>query len=262
MLDFSFFKAVIIFAVTFFVTFVGASTGGSAMFTIPLCIFLGFPVHVAVATTRFSAFFSMLGAFFGFSKHKKIDYRMGVIGSLIACIGAYFGSNMLLLISEELAKKVMGFVMLFLLIVSFLKKSCSKDSSKDDKTTKSLSKPRTSAWRKFFGYFMFFIIGGIGGAFGGQGVLLVYTLTLFFGMNFIVAAGTWVIVSFFITTMSLIIYSNAGAVHWHYGIVLAVASLFGTYLGAIYSIKKGEGLVEKIFEAIVVMISLKLLCFS
>ncbi|MBO7454568.1 MAG: sulfite exporter TauE/SafE family protein [Alphaproteobacteria bacterium] len=250
MLDFSFFKAVIIFAVTFFVTFVGASTGGSAMFTIPLCIFLGFPVHVAVATTRFSAFFSMLGAFFGFSKHKKIDYRMGIIGSLIACVGAYFGSNMLLLISEELAKKVMGFVMLLLLIVSFLKKNSSKE------------KTSLSEWKKCFGYFMFFIIGGIGGAFGGQGVLLVYTLTLFFGMNFIVAAGTRVIVSFFITTISLIIYSNAGAVHWHYGIVLAVASLFGTYLGAIYSIKKGEGLVEKIFEAIVVMISLKLLCFS
>lgn len=250
MLDFSFFKAVIIFAVTFFVTFVGASTGGSAMFTIPLCIFLGFPVHVAVATTRFSAFFSMLGAFFGFSKHKKIDYRMGVIGSLIACIGAYFGSNMLLLISEELAKKVMGFVMLLLLIVSFLKKNSSKE------------KTSLSEWKKCFGYFMFFIIGGIGGAFGGQGVLLVYTLTLFFGMNFIVAAGTRVIVSFFITTISLIIYSNAGAVHWHYGIVLAVASLFGTYLGAIYSIKKDEGLVEKIFEAIVVVISLKLLCFS
>lgn len=250
MLDFSFFKAVIIFAVTFFVTFVGASTGGSAMFTIPLCIFLGFPVHVAVATTRFSAFFSMLGAFFGFSKHKKIDYRMGIIGSLIACVGAYFGSNMLLLISEELAKKVMGFVMLLLLIVSFLKKNSSKE------------KTSLSEWKKCFGYFMFFIIGGIGGAFGGQGVLLVYTLTLFFGMNFIVAAGTRVIVSFFITTISLIIYSNAGAVHWHYGIVLAVASLFGTYLGAIYSIKKDEGLVEKIFEAIVVVISLKLLCFS
>lgn len=254
MLDFSFFKAVIIFAVTFFVTFVGASTGGSAMFTIPLCIFLGFPVHVAVATTRFSAFFSMVGAFFGFSKHKKIDYRMGIIGSLIACIGAYFGSNMLLLISEELAKKVMGFLMLLLLIVSFLKKSCSKSNQKE--------KTALSGWKKCFGYFMFFVTGGIGGAFGGQGVLLVYTLTLFFGMNFIVAAGTRVIISFFITTISLMIYSNAGAVHWHYGIILAVASLFGTYLGAIYSIKKGEGLVEKIFEAIVVMISLKLLCFS
>ncbi|MBO7536756.1 MAG: sulfite exporter TauE/SafE family protein [Alphaproteobacteria bacterium] len=254
MLDFSFFKAVIMFAVTFFVTFVGASTGGSAMFTIPLCIFLGFPVHVAVATTRFSAFFSMVGAFFGFSKHKKIDYRMGVIGSLIACIGAYFGSNMLLLISEELAKKVMGFLMLLLLIVSFLKKSCSKSNQRE--------KTALSGWKKCLGYFMFFVTGGIGGAFGGQGVLLVYTLTLFFGMNFIVAAGTRVIISFFITTISLMIYSNAGAVHWHYGIILAVASLFGTYLGAIYSIKKGEGLVEKIFEAIVVMISLKLLCFS
>ena len=74
MLDFSIITVATIFVVTFIVTFVGVSTGGSAIFTIPLCIFLGFPVHVAVATTRFSAFFSMIGAFFGFSKHKKIDY--------------------------------------------------------------------------------------------------------------------------------------------------------------------------------------------
>ena len=245
--EFSVIKVIIIFAVTFVVSFVGASTGGSAMFTVPLCIFLGFPVHVAVATTRFSAFFSMIGAFCGFSKHKKIDYRMGFFGSLIACAGAYFGSNMLLLISEELAKRIMGLTMLFLLIVSFLKRKVQKNKS--------------SPWKNAFGYFMFFITGGIGGAFGGQGVLLVYTLTLFFGMDFIFAAGTRVIISFFITTISLIIYSSAGAVHWRYGVVLAIASIFGTYFGAIYCIKKGEGLVEKIFEAIVVLTSLKLLCF-
>ncbi len=245
--EFSVIKAIIIFIVTFIVSFVGASTGGSAMFTVPMCIFLGFPVHVAVATTRFSAFFSMIGAFCGFSKHKKIDYRMGLIGSLIACVGAYFGSNMLLLISEELAKRIMGLTMLFLLIVSFFKK----------KVRKSESSPLKNA----FGYFMFFITGGIGGAFGGQGVLLVYTLTLFFGMDFIIAAGTRVIISFFITTVSLVIYSSAGAVHWRYGGILAIASIFGTYFGAVYSVKKGEGLVEKIFEAIVVLTSLKLLCF-
>lgn len=172
---------------------------------------------------------------------------MGLVGSLIACVGAYFGSNMLLLISEELAKRIMGLTMLFLLIVSFLKKKVQKNKS--------------SPWKNAFGYFTFFITGGVGGAFGGQGILLVYTLTLFFGMDFIFAAGTRIIISFFITTISLIIYSSAGAIHWRYGAVLATASIFGTYFGAIYCIKKGEGLVEKIFEAIVVLTSLKLLCF-
>lgn len=248
MIEFSTTNAIIIFVITTIVSFVGASTGGSAMFTIPLCVFLGFPVQAAVATTRFSAFFSMIGAFFGFSKHKKIDYHKSLIGSLIACVGAYFGSHMLLLISDDIAKKVMGIVMLFLLIMSFMKKC-----SKKDKTPPSLLK-------KILGYILFFLTGGIGGAFGGQGVLLVYTLTLFFGMDFIIAAGTRVLISFAITTVSLWIYSDAGVVHWHYGAIMAIASLLGTYFGAIYSIKKGEGLIEKIFETIVVLTSLKLLC--
>jgi len=112
----------------------------------------------------------------------------------------------------------------FSLTISFLKKIVKR------------KKKGLSYGKKFAAILCYFIIGGIGGAFGGQGVLLVYTLTSFFGMNFIVAAGTRVIVSFFITTISLIIYSNAGAVHWQYGIILAIASLFGTYFGAIYSI--------------------------
>lgn len=247
-MEFSVIKAVIIFIATGIVTFVGAGTGGSAMFTVPLCIFLGFPVHIAVATTRFGAFFSMIGAFLVFSKHKKINYKIGLIGSLIACLGAYFGSNMLILISDDFAKKIIGLTMIFLLIMSFIKKKVKKNETPP------------SVLKKNIGYFMFFITGSIGGAFGGQGVLLVYTLTLFFGMNFIIAAGTRAIISFFITTMSLIIYFNAGAIHWYYGFVLAVASLFGTYFGAIYSIKKGEGLIEKVFETIVVLTSLKLLC--
>ncbi len=70
--EFSTIKVVIVFAVTFVVSFVGASTGGSAMFTVPLCIFLGFPVHVAVATTRFSAFFLWLELSADFQNTRKL----------------------------------------------------------------------------------------------------------------------------------------------------------------------------------------------
>ena len=138
--------------------------------------------------------------------------------------------------------------MLFLLLMSFFKKKCSNDDNSP------------KAWKKAIGYCTFFVIGSIGGAFGGQGILLVYALRLFFGMDISMAAGTRVIMSFFITAVSFIVYFNAGVIHWYYGIVLAVASLLGTYFGAIYCIKKGEGFMERILETIVLLASFKLLC--
>ena len=87
--------------------------------------------------------------------------------------------------------------------------------------------------KKNCGYFLFFITEGIGGAFGGQGVLLVYTLTLFFGMNFIVAAGTRVIISFFITAISLIIFQRRCcplALRSSSGSCFVVRNVFRSYL--------------------------------
>ena len=248
-MEFSLLKALIIFLVTAIVTFVGASTGGIGMFVIPLFIFLGFPVPMAVATTRVGALASMAGGLIGFSKYKKIDYKIGVKGSLFACVGAYIGSSLLLLIPVDLAKKFISIIMIFLLCFSFLKK-------------KSISiNFQISIFKKVIGYFLFFITGCVSGAFGGQGILLVYTLTLFFGMDLITAAGTRAVISLCITVMALIVYFKADTICWSYGVVDAIASLIGTYFGAIYSVKKGEGLIEKIFEIMIVLILIKLLCF-
>lgn len=249
MSEFSIIKAAIIFLASGITTFVGASTGGSAMFIIPTCIFLGFPVPVAVATTKLSNFFSMLGALVGFSKYKKIDYKLGAIGSVIGCVGAYIGSSLLLIAPPELVKKLMGILMIVLLVISFIKKKVKPEITEE-----------VHWWRKIIGYISIFLSGCIGASFGGQGVLLVYTLTLLFGMEFLRASGTRVIISLTTIAVSLFVYSDAGAIDWRYGAVMAIASLIGTYFGALYSVKKGEGIIERIFDAVVVILSIKLLC--
>ena len=144
MLEFSVIKAATIFVVTGIVTFIGASTGGSAMFTVPLCISVGFPIHIAVATTRFSVFFYDWW-FLWIFKIQKIDYRLGLLETWTACVDTYCGSNMLLLIPDDLGKKIMGLAMLFLLFMSLLRKKIKKGGKS------------TSVLKKGAGYFLFFI---------------------------------------------------------------------------------------------------------
>ena len=117
MVESSFVKAIAIFIATCIACFFGASTGGSGMITTPVCVSLGFPAHVAIATTRVGAFFSMIGAFAGFSKNKKIDYKLSLIGACISCIGACCGSYSMTILEDVVAKKIVGVIMIALMFV-------------------------------------------------------------------------------------------------------------------------------------------------
>jgi uncharacterized membrane protein YfcA len=62
-----------------------------------------------------------------------------------------------------------------------------------------------------------------------------------------------------ITLVSLFTYFKGGCINLYYAVVFAVSSCIGTYLGTIYTVKKGEGIIERIFEIVVVIVSLKLM---
>ena len=71
MLHFTFLNALIMFVVMFSCTFMGATTGGSTLITVPICIFLGFSPQVAVATIKFGALGSTSAGMYNFSRRRK-----------------------------------------------------------------------------------------------------------------------------------------------------------------------------------------------
>lgn len=247
MVEFSWTTAIVLLISSLATSFVGTITGGGGILMVPLCIFLGFPVDMAVATTRVGTFFASISGISCFWRNKNVDCKLGIKAGIIACIGAYFGSSTLLLLPDNISKKFIGFLMLFIYLVSYLKKHSS--------CLNFTNSPR----RRFFGYLIFFMTGYFGGAFGGQGVIIVSALTLLFEKDLLTSIGTRFVISFMITVCALWVYIKGNVVVWNYGMIFAFSAAVGTYFGAQFSMKKGGGVITKIFEFIIILSSIRLL---
>jgi uncharacterized membrane protein YfcA len=242
---------IIIFVSLFTFNFIGATTGGSALLTLPMCIFLGFTPAQAIATTRFGVLGSTIAGWYGFKKENKVNYQIGLLGALFACAGAVGGAYYLISLPTHLIQQGLGVIMLLAVGLMLFPK-------------KYITQAMPSMARKYkhaVGYFLLAGAGFLSGMFGGQGILLNFILISAFNQTFLEAAGTRTIINLFIALVSIIVYSDEHIIHWDYAAVILVAMAAGSYFGALYGLKKGDKWVEKIFLTIAVLMALYLILF-
>ncbi len=240
-------NSVALFAIMFVFNFIGATTGGSALLTIPACIFLGFSPAAAVATTRVGVLGSTLAGWYGFKN--KVNYKIGVTGAICAGCGAVLGAYFMVSLSPVLLQRGLGIVMLIVLGLAILRKK--------SKNTIVPSPP--SGQRKFVGYVGLSATGFLSGMFGGQGVILNYILVTAFRQPFLEAAGTRTIINLIIAAVAILVYQESRVINWHYAAIILVAMSLGTYLGTLYGLKKGEKWVERTFTIVALLMAVKLM---
>ncbi len=240
------FNSVAIFVTLFMFNFIGATTGGSALLTIPTCIFFGFTPVQAIATMRFGMLGSSLAGWCGFKKEKKVNYRIGIVGALFACIGAIWGAYYLVSLPTHLIQHWLGVVMLFVVALMLLQKQAW-----------ALKLPLfPKPLKLILGYTFLTAAGFLSGMFGGQGVLFNIILISAFNQTFLEAAGTRSVINLFVAVTSIIVYYETNVIHWAYAGTVLIAMAAGTYFGALYGLKKGDKWVEKLFMFIAVLIAL------
>lgn len=251
-MEFSFlFNATLLFVAMFVFNFIGATTGGSALVTVPTCIFLGFSPAEAIATTRFGVLGSTIAGWYGFKKEKKVNYQIGLLGALFACLGAVGGAYYLVSVSPEMVQQGLGVVMLVVIALMLLQKY-----------KINFSFPVLSPLaKKILGYSLLTGAGFLSGMFGGQGVLLNFILVSVFSLTFLEAAGTRTIINLFIAIVAIIVYYQTQIINWQYAGIILIAMASGTYFGALYGIKKGEVWVEKLFIGIATIMAVYLILF-
>ena len=81
------------------------------------------------------------------------------------------------------------------------------------------------------------------------------------GETFLESAGTRKIVGFTISLTALIIYSVYQFVDWYYGIALIIAMSAGSYIGAVYGLRRGDKWVRRLFVVVVFIMAARLLTY-
>jgi len=224
--------------------------GAGGLLSVPSLVFLGFPPKVAIATDRFGSIGQAIVATIKFWKSKKIVWKYVPILAVLSLIGSFIGAKILLDIDTKILGLIIGILMIVLLPVIFLKKDL------------GIVRLKTGWTKKIIGAIIYLAVMIFAGFYGqGTGPLVFYTLTFFFGLTMIESLGTGVVAWLLLCISSVVVFAFNNIIDYKIGLILFVSMSIGSYAGASTAIKKGNLWIKRLFVALVVIISVKLLFF-
>lgn len=230
--------------------FVGAVTGGGGLLSIPVLLFLGLPVDMAIGTNRFSAFGVIAAAVPEYYKARKIHWRVALKLIPLAILGGYIGAKTLVHININLLSVIIGIMLLMMIPIVLLNHN------------KGIKSVRTGEKKVLVGYASYFLIMIYGGFFGGGAAMFaIYAMVYFLGMTYIEANATDFIAWTFLSATALVVFWSSGLVNFHLGIPLMIGMYGGGLLGAKMALEKGSSWVRIVFIAVLAITGAKLLFF-
>lgn len=239
---------------SFIVSTLSISVGGTSLITVPVLISLGMIPKSAVATNMFALIFLSMSGAIGFRKEIRITHhKMIVFFSILTICGSVAGANLILAIEKDILKKVIAIMICIIACSFFLKKDLGIQERNE-----IISKIKLGG-----GAILIFILGIYGGFFsGGYVTLLSYVLILIFGLNFLQAAFITKIFNMFSSLVACAFFYYHDLIDFSVGIPLAFSMSLGAFLGTRLAIAKGNLWIRNLFIIAVALLAIKLLIFG
>ncbi|MCY9828702.1 sulfite exporter TauE/SafE family protein [Vibrio chagasii] len=233
-------------------TLASLSGGGAGLLQFPLLIFLGLPFSVALATHKVASVALGLGAAYTHIKGGTLSWKICIYLIIVGSIGVIVGANIVLMIPDAIAQKLLGAMILALGVYSRLKKQLGQEQQLKNRDMKG--------W----------IVGGIGLALigiingsltAGSGLLVTLFLVRWFGFTYKQAVAlTMKCVGLFWNGIGGIAIVQAGApIYWVWLPILLLSSFIGGSLGAVLANRSSNQLVKTAFEILTFAVGIKLL---
>ena len=235
----------------FLASFMDAIAGGGGIISVPtyLLAFHGLPTYFALGTNKLS---SCIGTAFStgrFIKNGYVNWALAAPSIVLALLGSMGGTWL----QHHTPDVVLKYLLLAVLpVVAFLtlRSRAWPDEPED------ISFPRQAAivWAASL------VIGAYDGYYGpGTGTFLMLIFIRFAKLDTRTAAGGVKVVNLSSNLGSLFTAWRAGYVFWGIGLIAAVASILGHYLGAGLAIKNGSKIVKPTVVAVLILLTVKVL---
>jgi uncharacterized membrane protein YfcA len=219
-----------VFAAGLTAGFLNVMAGGGSMITLPILIFLGFPVAVANGTNRFAILVQNVVAVSSFRQQGYAGIRRPLAFALITLPGAIIGALIAVRVSEGLFRAVLAGVLLVAMVGLLAPRR-----SGDGQSVESGPKARLSAFIAFFaiGFYGGFIQAGVGFL-----IMLVLHQLLRFDLVRVNVYKVFIILMFSVPALSVFVVT--GNVAWTTAVVLAAGNASGAVVATRLSVKGGE----------------------
>ncbi len=224
--------------------------GGAGLLQFPALIFLGLPFGIALATHKVASVALGVGATLRHLREKSLERRFSLFVLATGLPGVVLGAAFILQVPDRWAQVSLGLLTIGLGVYSYFNKQLGLEHA-----------PRNRHRRGYvLGGAALFLIGVLNGSLtSGTGLFCTIWLVRWFGLDYRRAvAYTLVLVGLFWNGAGAVTLGLLGEIKWSWVPVLLVGSLVGGYLGAHWSIVKGNRWIKRGFEIVTVLVGLKL----
>ncbi len=224
--------------------------GGAGLLQFPALIFLGLPFGIALATHKVASVALGVGATLRHLREKSLERRFALFILATGLPGVVLGAAFILRVPDRWAQLSLGLLTIGLGVYSYFNKQLGLEHA-----------PKNRHPRGYVvGGAALFLIGVLNGSLtSGTGLFCTIWLVRWFGLDYRRAvAYTLVLVGLFWNGTGAVTLGLLGEIRWSWLPALLAGSLIGGYLGAHWSIVKGNRWIKRGFEIVTVLVGLKL----
>ena len=251
-MDLSLWQAALLTGVGIIAGFLNVMAGGGSLLTVPVMVFMGLPGPVANGTNRIAILAQNLSAITAFFRRGFADFRLSL--SLAACAipGAVAGAMIGVRLEGPWFNRMLALIMIGVMLVMHF------DPGKRD-ADPAREPSRAQLVR---GHLMMIGVGFWGGFIQiGVGFIIMPVLNRVMGLDLVRTNMHKVFIVACYTVAALLVFASQVEILWIVGAALALGNSIGGYLGAHFTVSRGEKLIRVILNLVLILFIVKLLLF-
>jgi uncharacterized membrane protein YfcA len=230
--------------------FLNVMAGGGSLLTVPAMVFLGLPGAVANGTNRIAILAQNLSAIVAFFRRGFADFRLSLTLAACALPGAAAGALVGTRLDGPWFNRALALVMIVVMLVMHFDRGAA-DRPRNHRPTRS---------QLIRGHALMVVAGFWGGFIQiGVGFILMPILNRAMGLDLVRTNMHKVFIIATYTVVALLIFANRVELVWIAGLALALGNSIGGYLGAHFTVSRGEKLVKIVLNLVLIAFIIKLL---
>jgi len=239
----------VICAGVFCASFVDAIGGGGGIISVPVYLLAGLPTHLALGTNKLSACLGTAASTYRYVKNGFVDWMLSLPAIGFAIVGSHLGTRLQIMVPEQYLKYMLLVVLPVVAVFMLRQKKFPEERGQIDPWLQ-----RAIVWGAAL------VIGVYDGFYGpGTGTFLLLIFCNLAKMDLKTASGSVKVVNFSSNIGALVTATLAGKVLYPIGLIAAVFSIAGHYLGAGMTIKNGAKVVRPVILIVLALLALKVL---
>lgn len=239
--------ALIVAVGVFLASFMDAIAGGGGIISVPTYLLAGVPMHMALGTNKVSSGIGTAVSTARFIKNGYIDWKLGIPSVALALVGSFVGTSIQLMIDKVYLQYLLLIVLPVVAFVVLRQRQFPEERGEIDRR-----KQCAIVWLASF------VVGAYDGFYGpGTGTFLLLIYCNLAKMDVRTAGGNVKLVNLSSNIGAFVTSLRSGQVFLVLGLIGAVTSIAGHYVGSGLAIKNGSKIVRPTVVIVLILLAVK-----